>query len=107
MAWRGRPQRRVDEALDLVGLREHAGERIETYSGGMRRRINIAVGLLHRPSVVFMDEPTVGIDPQSRRNILDTVKALNQQGRPSSIPPTTWKRRRSSVIASGSSITAS
>jgi ABC-2 type transport system ATP-binding protein len=73
-------KRRVDEALDLVGLRDRAGERIETYSGGMRRRINIAVGLLHRPTVVFMDEPTVGIDPQSRRNILDTVKALNQQG---------------------------
>ena len=73
-------KRRVDEALDLVGLRDRAGERIETYSGGMRRRINIAVGLLHRPEVLFMDEPTVGIDPQSRRSILDTVKALNQQG---------------------------
>src|SRR3972149_973630 len=71
---------RVDEALDLVGLRDRAGGRVETYSGGMRRRLNIAVGLLHQPSVVFMDEPTVGIDPQSRRSILDTVKALNRQG---------------------------
>jgi len=73
-------RRRVDEVLTLVGLRERAKDRIQAYSGGMQRRINIAVGLLHRPQVVFMDEPTVGIDPQSRRNILDMVKALNDQG---------------------------
>ncbi len=73
-------RRRVDEVLDLVGLRDRAKDRIQTYSGGMQRRINIAVGLLHRPKVVFMDEPTVGIDPQSRRNILDMVKALNAEG---------------------------
>jgi len=73
-------RRRVDEVLDLVGLRERAKDRIETYSGGMQRRINIAAGLLHKPQLVFMDEPTVGIDPQSRRNILDMIKALNAQG---------------------------
>jgi linearmycin/streptolysin S transport system ATP-binding protein len=73
-------RKRVDEVLEMVGLRDRARDRIEAYSGGMKRRINIAVGLLHRPQVVFMDEPTVGIDPQSRRNILDTVKALNGQG---------------------------
>ena len=73
-------KRRTDELLDLVGLRERADERVATYSGGMKRRINIAVGLLHEPQIVFMDEPTVGIDPQSRRNILDTIKTLNQQG---------------------------
>jgi ABC-2 type transport system ATP-binding protein len=72
--------RRADELLDLVGLRERADDRVAAYSGGMQRRINIAVGLLHRPQIVFMDEPTVGIDPQSRRNILDTIKTLNQQG---------------------------
>jgi len=72
--------RRVDEVLDLVGLRERAKDRIETYSGGMQRRINIAAGLLHRPKLLFMDEPTVGIDPQSRRNILDMIKQLNAQG---------------------------
>jgi ABC-2 type transport system ATP-binding protein len=72
--------RRVDEVLELVGLRERAKDRIDTYSGGMQRRINIAAGLLHQPKLVFMDEPTVGIDPQSRRNILDMVKALNAQG---------------------------
>ena len=73
-------RKRVDEVLTLVGLRERAKDRLQTYSGGMQRRINIAAGLLHRPRVVFMDEPTVGIDPQSRRNILDMVKALNAQG---------------------------
>lgn len=73
-------QARIDEVLDIVGLADRAKDRIDTFSGGMKRRINIAVGLLHRPKLVFMDEPTVGIDPQSRRNILDTVKDLNQQG---------------------------
>ena len=72
--------RRADELLDLVGLRDRADDRVAAYSGGMQRRINIAVGLLHQPQIVFMDEPTVGIDPQSRRNILDTIKTLNQQG---------------------------
>jgi ABC-2 type transport system ATP-binding protein len=71
---------RVEQTLEIVGLSDRAKDRIETYSGGMQRRINIGVGLLHRPQVVYMDEPTVGIDPQSRRNILDTVKSLNQEG---------------------------
>jgi len=71
---------RCDEVLDFIGLKDRQNERIESYSGGMKRRVNIGVGLLHRPQLVFMDEPTVGIDPQSRRNILDTVKVLNQQG---------------------------
>lgn len=61
-------------------MTERAGQRVKTYSGGMKRRINIGVGLLHKPRVLFMDEPTVGIDPQSRRAILDTVMALNQEG---------------------------
>jgi ABC-2 type transport system ATP-binding protein len=73
-------RQRVEEVLETVDLRDRAKERIEAYSGGMKRRINIAVGLLHRPQLVFMDEPTVGIDPQSRRNILDMVKLLNEQG---------------------------
>jgi len=73
-------QQRIDEVLHTVGLADRAKDRIETFSGGMKRRINIAVGLLHRPQLLFMDEPTVGIDPQSRRNILDTVKALNEEG---------------------------
>jgi ABC-2 type transport system ATP-binding protein len=73
-------RRRVDEVLHLVGLADRAKDRVQTYSGGMQRRINIAVGLLHQPALVFMDEPTVGIDPQSRRNILDMVKRLNAEG---------------------------
>ena len=71
---------RIDEVLDQIGLRDKAKQRIKTYSGGMKRRVNIGVGLLHKPKILFMDEPTVGIDPQSRRAILDSVKELNQQG---------------------------
>ena len=73
-------KRRVEEVLEQIGLTDKAKERVKTYSGGMKRRVNIGVGLLHKPSLLFMDEPTVGIDPQSRRAILDTVKALNRQG---------------------------
>lgn len=71
---------RVDEILEQIGLTEKANERVKNYSGGMKRRVNIGVGLLHKPRLLFMDEPTVGIDPQSRRAILDTVKELNHQG---------------------------
>jgi ABC-2 type transport system ATP-binding protein len=71
---------RMDEVLDQIGLRDKANQRIRTYSGGMKRRVNIGVGLLHRPRLLFMDEPTVGIDPQSRRAILDSVQDLNKQG---------------------------
>lgn len=72
-------QHAVDEALELVGLRERKKERIITYSGGMKRRINIAAALLHNPRFLIMDEPTVGIDPQSRNYILDTVRLLNSE----------------------------
>jgi len=71
---------RVKELLEQIGLADRAKERIKTYSGGMKRRVNIAVGLMHKPRLLFMDEPTVGIDPQSRRAILDSVKALNKEG---------------------------
>ena len=71
---------RTAEVLDLIGLSDRADQRVKTYSGGMKRRVNIGVGLLHRPRLLFMDEPTVGIDPQSRRAILDSVKELNQAG---------------------------
>jgi len=71
---------RVDAALEIAGLVDRAKDKVETFSGGMKRRLNIAVGLLHEPKIIFMDEPTVGIDPQSRRRILDTVKTLNEQG---------------------------
>ena len=71
---------RVDEVLEQIGLTDKAKDRVKTYSGGMKRRVNIGVGLLPKPRLLFMDEPTVGIDPQSRRAILDTVKDLNKQG---------------------------
>jgi ABC-2 type transport system ATP-binding protein len=73
-------KKRTEEVLALVGLTDRAKDRIDTYSGGMKRRINIAAGLLHRPKVLMMDEPTVGIDPQSRINILETVQNLNREG---------------------------
>lgn len=71
---------RVDEVLETIGLTDRAGGRVGKYSGGMKRRVNIGVALLHKPQVIYMDEPTVGIDPQSRRNILDSVVALKDQG---------------------------
>jgi len=71
---------RVDEVLDIIGLRDRANERVGKYSGGMKRRVNIGVALLHKPKVIYMDEPTVGIDPQSRRNILDSVVRLKDEG---------------------------
>ncbi len=70
----------VEEALELAGLADRSKERVEKYSGGMKRRINIAAGILHKPKVLLMDEPTVGIDPQSRNHILETVKDLNDSG---------------------------
>ncbi len=72
--------RRIDEVLAQVGLSDRAKDDVKTFSGGMKRRINIAAGLLHRPQLLFMDEPTVGIDPQSRRRILDMVQELRREG---------------------------
>ena len=73
-------KQRTDEVLEQIGLADKADVKVGTYSGGMKRRVNIGVGLLHRPRIIYMDEPTVGIDPQSRRSILDAVKELNRQG---------------------------
>ncbi|MDR3685616.1 MAG: ABC transporter ATP-binding protein [Coriobacteriia bacterium] len=70
----------IGYGLKMAGLEDQAKKRIETFSGGMKRRINIAAGILHRPRVLLMDEPTVGIDPQSRNHILDTVRELNREG---------------------------
>jgi ABC-2 type transport system ATP-binding protein len=78
---RGKPLRqRLDEVLEQVGLSDRATQPVQTFSGGMKRRLNIGVGLLHRPRLVFMDEPTVGLDPQSRRAILDMVRDLHRHG---------------------------
>lgn len=78
---RGGPLKaRVDEVLNVIGLTDRQKDLVGKFSGGMKRRVNIGAALLHKPQVVIMDEPTVGIDPQSRRHILDNVKELNRQG---------------------------
>jgi ABC-2 type transport system ATP-binding protein len=69
-----------EKILNQIGLWDRRKEKVAHFSGGMKRRLNIGVGLLHNPKVLFMDEPTVGIDPQSRRNILDAVLDLNKNG---------------------------
>lgn len=69
-------QKRADEVLAFIDLEDRQHDKVSTFSGGMKRRVNIGVGLLHRPKLVYMDEPTVGIDPQNRRRILDTVFRL-------------------------------
>jgi ABC-2 type transport system ATP-binding protein len=71
---------RVDEVLETIGLTDRQKGRVGKFSGGMKRRVNIGVALLHKPRVIYMDEPTVGIDPQSRRSILDSVVSLKDQG---------------------------
>jgi len=73
-------KQRVDEVLEVIGLTDRQKDHVGKFSGGMKRRVNIGAALLHKPAVVIMDEPTVGIDPQSRRHILDNVKELNQKG---------------------------
>lgn len=76
----GEAKKRSAEILEYVGLTERAKDKIEMFSGGMKRRINIGAALLHKPELLIMDEPTVGIDPQSRNHILETVKQLNETG---------------------------
>ena len=71
---------RVNEVLEIIGLTDRQKDHVGKFSGGMKRRVNIGAALVHKPKVVIMDEPTVGIDPQSRRHILDNVKELNRQG---------------------------
>lgn len=70
---------KIQEILELIGLRERQREPVKTYSGGMKRRVNIGASLLHDPELIIMDEPTVGIDPQSRNHILETVRLLNRE----------------------------
>ena len=72
--------RRTDELLDEVELSAHAGQRVGSYSGGMKRRLNLAAGLMHGPDVLFLDEPTVGIDAQARSRILELIRRLNADG---------------------------
>ncbi len=71
---------KIDLLLNMIGLFHRKNDLIKTYSGGMKRRINIAVALLHEPKILFMDEPTTGVDPQSRNKIFDIIEDLNKKG---------------------------
>jgi ABC-2 type transport system ATP-binding protein len=71
---------RIAEVLDTIGLADRAGERVSVYSGGMKRRLNIGIALLHRPRLLILDEPTVGVDPQSRNAIVRSIEALSDRG---------------------------
>lgn len=73
-------KQRIKEVSEIIGITERLGSKVDNYSGGMKRRLNIGAALLHKPELIIMDEPTVGIDPQSRKHILDTVLALNKEG---------------------------
>jgi len=73
-------RQRVDEVLEAVGLTAQAGQRVRTFSGGMRRRLNLGAGLVHRPRLLLLDEPTVGVDPQSRNHIFEEIRRLNAAG---------------------------
>lgn len=70
---------RINEALEIAALQEHIKKPVKKYSGGMKRRLNIAAAMLHHPEVLIMDEPTVGIDPQSRNHIFEVVKKMNKE----------------------------
>jgi ABC-2 type transport system ATP-binding protein len=73
-------KQRIAEVVDIVQLADRVRDPVNTYSGGMKRRVNLAIGLLHRPEILFLDEPTVGVDPQSRNAIFESVEALNRAG---------------------------
>ncbi len=70
---------RVEDVLRIVALTDRADQKIDEYSGGMKRRVNIAAGLVHQPQLLFLDEPTVGVDPQSRNHIFESVQRLNRE----------------------------
>lgn len=72
-------KQKVEEVLEMIGLTDRQHDLVKNFSGGMKRRLNIGAALLHEPELIIMDEPTVGIDPQSRNYILETVKRLNKE----------------------------
>jgi ABC-2 type transport system ATP-binding protein len=73
-------KRRVDQILAAIGLEDKAGDRVRTFSGGMKRRLNLGIALVHGPRLLLLDEPTVGVDPQSRNHIFEEVRRLNAEG---------------------------
>jgi len=86
----------VDDLLDAVGLTEHAGQRVARLSGGQRRRLDVAIGIVGRPELLFLDEPTVGFDPAARREFHDLVHRLTDVTTPRSCSPRTTSTRRKS-----------
>jgi ABC-2 type transport system ATP-binding protein len=78
---KARLEQRCQEVLEFVGLTDRAGDRVEHYSGGMKRRLNLAITLVHDPDILLLDEPTVGVDPQSRNKIFENVLALKARGK--------------------------
>ena len=76
-----RARKAITEALNLVGLTDRAGDKVRTFSGGMKRRLNLAAALLHDPQILLLDEPTVGVDPQSRNAIFENLEALKKRGK--------------------------
>jgi ABC-2 type transport system ATP-binding protein len=70
---------RIDEAIAIAGLEENLKKRVKTYSGGMKRRLNVVAAMMHHPKILIMDEPTVGVDPQSRNHIFEVVKEMNKK----------------------------
>jgi ABC-2 type transport system ATP-binding protein len=73
-------ERRVDLVLAAAGLEERAGDRVETFSGGMKRRLNLGAGLVHEPRLLLLDEPTAGVDPQSRNHLFEEIRGINRAG---------------------------
>jgi ABC-2 type transport system ATP-binding protein len=97
---------RVDGALTVVGLTERAGDKVAAYSGGMQRRLNIAAGLLHRPRLLVLDEPTVGSTRRAATPSWRTSRLLGAKASRCCTPPTTWRRPSASATGSGSSTRA-
>jgi ABC-2 type transport system ATP-binding protein len=97
---------RADEVLAVLQLEEPADRRTETYSGGQKRRLDIGLGVIHRPRLLFLDEPTTGLDPQSRARMWDEVRKLRDGGVTVFLTPTTWRRPTRSATGWRSSTTA-
>jgi ABC-2 type transport system ATP-binding protein len=91
---RGEREQRIREALLLVGLSDEADVRVQRYSGGMIRRLEIAQGMIHQPAVLFLDEPTVGLDPTARRAVWNHVQDLRESTNRRCCSQRTWKRPR-------------
>jgi len=72
---------RIDEALEITGLKDRRKEKVKKFSGGMKRRLNIAAAIMHHPRILIMDEPTVGVDPQSRNHIFEFTKRINRENK--------------------------